>query len=94
LGSQIFERPVKNLNDRLFYHYWPIVLPDIICSFLTALNQSQLPVYALRDSPATPLNACTLPHSGQILEIKAVLEWPSSPLSGGVKAFLGYAIRK
>jgi hypothetical protein len=40
------------------------------------------------------LKACTLPHSGQIVEIKTVLEWSLSPLSGGVEAFRGYAIKK
>jgi hypothetical protein len=74
LGSQIFERPVKNLNDRLFYYCWPVVLPDIICSFFTALFLSQMPIYASMNLYAIPLKACALPNSGQILETKAVLE--------------------
>ena len=66
--------PSKNVNDRLVYQSLPVVLPDIICSLLTALIQSLMPVYALTNVFVIPLNACTLPHSDQILEIKAVLE--------------------
>jgi hypothetical protein len=74
IGLPNIEKAFKNINDRSVYQSLPVVLPDIICSLLTALIQSPLPVYASTNIFVKPLNACTLPHSDQILETKAVLE--------------------